>query len=161
MADESQKRRVRRSRAALTGRRGFLCARPRSAVEIPAAGRPGIISAVYDSPRTNNNLVGVYRLQPPEIRRPRLPSRLARPTHCINNEWRQPNFHCYIISYGLHTPRPPLYPVPIHTVHSHTRVKQPSLVSLTSAIFHPLSRSQRKRERFLLLFPFRPYTISY
>lgn len=90
-------------------------------------GRPGIISAVYDSPRTNNNLVGVYRLHPPEIGA-LAPWPAVRPAHCINNEWRQPNFHCYIISYGLHTPHPPLCPS-LATVHSHTREKKASTTS--------------------------------
>lgn len=70
-------------------------------------GSSGIIPGVYDLPRTNNNLVGVSRPSPP-ARRSRNPSSLSldkphsRRPHCINNEWRQPNFHCYIISYGLH-----------------------------------------------------------
>lgn len=70
-------------------------------------GSPGIIPGVYDSPRTNNNLVGVSGLHPlpREISESSpLPSSddLSGRPHCINNEWRQPNFHCYIISYGLH-----------------------------------------------------------
>jgi len=74
-------------------------------VERRLRGSSGIIPGVYDLPRTNNNLVGVSRPSPPTRRNLSslsLDKPYSRRPHCINNEWRQPNFHCYIISYGLH-----------------------------------------------------------
>ena len=120
--------------------------RPRSTVRNSRGRGPwfGIISVVYDSPRTNNNLVGVYSgfIPPREYVAEGLPGQAS--THCINNEWRQPNFHCYIISYGLHTPRPLLCPAS-STRFTHTRVKTAPRTSFPSK--STLLRKERDRER--------------